>query len=368
MFIWSNLFYCQRDVDKLRILWLNHRDPLHPKAGGAERTIYEVAKRLIQKGNEVSLYCPKWEGSMDFEILDGIKIIRSGNNLSIHLILPIFLLKNKYDVIINDLAHGIPWITPTILGKKNIVFFRHLHARSLPGQVNFILAKIISFIEKLYPLLYRNDKIVTESSTSEEDLIGLGFLKENIIRIPPGVDLNLFFPGKKTKNVQLIYFGGFRKYKRPEFLLTVYEQLNSVVNNLCMVVTGEGKLLERIKQEAVSKNYNIRFTGKVGQTELANLIRESWINLHFSVTEGWGLSIIESSASGTPTIALTAPGVIDTVAENYNGFIVREIDQFRDKILNMIENEETFAKKSREFAERFDWEKTTNLWNELFHD
>ena len=351
----------------LNILWLNHRDPKHPKAGGAERTIYEVAKRLVEKGNKVTIYCPRWKGSLDEEIMDGIKIVRRGNNFTTHAFLPIFLIKNSFDAIINDLAHGVPWISPVFLIRNNFVFFRHLHARSLPGQVDIILAKIITILEKFYPLIYRDVKIVTESSSSEEDLIRLGFNKKNIVRIPPGVDLNLFSPGKKSENVQLIYFGGFRRYKRPEYILNVYEQLNTKINHLKIVVTGDGKLLQRIWEEAKTKDYNIFFPGKVDQDELAKLIKESWVNLHFSITEGWGLSIIESSASGTPTVAFNVPGLVDTVKTNFNGFLVNDINEFGDKILYIINNEGLFIENSRKFAENFTWDRTAEMWYELLN-
>jgi len=352
----------------LNILWLNHRDPKHPKAGGAERTIYEVAKRLVEKGNKVTIYCPTWKGSLDEEIMDGIKIVRKGNSFTTHVFLPIFLIKNSFDAIINDLAHGVPWISPVFLKRNNFVFFRHLHARSLPGQVDIILAKIITILEKLYPLIYRNIKIVTESSSSEEDLIRLGLDKKNIVRIQPGVDLNLFSPGYKSESVQLIYFGGFRRYKRPEYILNVYEQLNTKINNLKIVVIGDGNLFQQIREEAKTKNYNIFFLGRVDQDELARLIKESWINLHFSITEGWGLSIIESAASGTPTVALKVPGLVDTVKNNFNGFLVNNIEDFGDKILYVVKNEDLFIKNSRKFGENFSWERTTELWYELLSD
>lgn len=349
----------------MNILWLNHRDPKHPRAGGAERTIYEVAKRLVLQGNKVTLYCPKWKGSSSEDRMEGIRIIRKGNNFTTHLFLPIFLLKNKFDVVINDLAHGIPWISSVFLEKKNIVFFRHLHARSLPGQVNIILARIITLMEKMYPYIYRNAKIVTESSTSEKDLLKLGFIQSNIVRIPPGVDLITFFPDKKTQNVQLIYFGGFRRYKRPELLLSVYEQLVGQIHDLKIVVIGDGPLLAKIKSEALIKNYDIIFKGKIDQSELARLVRQSWVNLHFSITEGWGLSIVEASASGTPTVGLKAPGVVDTISDNINGFVVEEISQFEDAILKIIKNEDTMAKKSIEFAKHFNWDDTVSLWIKL---
>jgi hypothetical protein len=33
----------------MKILWINHRDPKHPEAGGAEIHIAEVGKRLVRK-------------------------------------------------------------------------------------------------------------------------------------------------------------------------------------------------------------------------------------------------------------------------------------------------------------------------------
>lgn len=348
----------------MKVLWLNHRDPKHPRAGGAERTIYEVSKRLIEKGNTVTLYCPRWKGSLKEETLDGIKIIRNGSSFSIHLILPIFLIKNNFDVIINDLAHGVPWISTVFLSKHNIAFFRHLHARSLPGQVNMIIAKIITFLEKIYPYIYRNVKVITESDSSFHDLKELGFEEKNIIKIPPGVDLNLFHPGPKAQNVQLIYFGGLRKYKRPEYALNVYRDLKNDIPNLKLIVTGNGPQLDKMKEEVRKENYNIEFLGKVDYIELANLIRESWVNLHFSVTEGWGYSILESSASGTPTIALNVPGVLDTIKAGINGFLVSDISDFKEKISYTIKNEEYFIKNSRKFAKNFTWDKTSQIWDQ----
>jgi glycosyltransferase involved in cell wall biosynthesis len=101
---------------------------------------------------------------------------------------------------------------------------------------------------------------------------------------------------------------------------------------------------------------------------LAPVSAAAMVALHFSVTEGWGLSIMESSASGTPTVAFRVPGVVDTINNNYNGFLVNRIDEFTDKILDIIKNENKFTINSRKFAERFTWEQTTDLWYKLVSD
>ena len=349
----------------MKILWFAHRDVKHPKAGGAERTIYEVGKRLVKLGVDVNVVTVNPGNLLTYEVIEGIKIYRIKGNIRAHLYVKKFIKKINPDAIIDDLAHAIPWFSPWFSNKRIIVFFHHLHARSLPGQVNIVVAKIITLIEKMSPFIYKNNIFVTESDTSQNDLIHLGVQNENIIRIPPGVDLELFHPGKKTKNVQLLYFGGLRRYKRPEYAIKVYEELYNDIKDLKLIITGDGPLLSQIKDDIKNKNYNVDFLGKIDYDELSKIIRESWINLHFSVTEGWGFSILESSASGTPSVAFEVPGVVDTIKNGYNGYLLDNINEFKKKILYIIKNEDLFIKNSREFAENYTWDKTSEMWYNL---
>ena len=352
----------------MKILWFAHRDIKNPRAGGAERTIYEVCSRLCKMQVEVHLVTVNPGNLLEYENVDGIITHRIKGNIIAHLSVKKMIKKIKPDVIIDDMGHAVPWFSSWFTDKPVIIFFRHLHARSLPGQVNFLLAWAITLMERLYPFIYKNNIFVTESDTSENDLVSLGIKKDRIVRIPPGVDLDLFHSGKKTDNVQLVYFGGLRGYKRPEYAITVYENLCQKIDNLKLIFVGNGPLLNEIKDEIKDKNYNIAFTGRVSYDNLAKIIRESWINMHFSVTEGWGYSIMESSASGTPTVAFSVPGVVNTINNNYNGFLVNSIDEFTDKILDIIKNEDKFTVNSRKFAENFTWEKTTDLWYKLLND
>ena len=349
----------------MKILWFAHRDIKNPKAGGAERTIYEVCSRLCKMHVEVHLVTVNPGNLLNYEIVDGIITHRITGNIIAHLSVRKMIKKIKPDVIVDDMGHAVPWFSSWFTDIPVIVFFRHLHARSLPGQVNFLLAKAITLMEQLYPFIYKNNIFVTESDTSENDLVSLGIKKDRIVRIPPGVDLDLFHQGKKTDNVQLVYFGGLRRYKRPEYAITVYENLSQKVDNLKLIIAGDGPVLNEIKEEIQDKNYNIDFTGRVDYDNLAKIIRESWVNLHFSVTEGWGYSIMESSASSTPTVAFSVPGVVNTIINNYNGFLVNSIDEFTDKILFIINSIDRFSINSRKFAETFTWENTTDLWYKL---
>ena len=157
-------------------------------------TIYEVRTRIVGKRHRVILLTGGWKDSKSMENLHGIEIHRFDKNIAPHLALPVFLLKHRFDLVVNDLGHAVPWISSTFLNKHNIVFFRHPHSRSLLWQVNPFLAKVITAIEKFYFIIYHNAIFATESTTSKNDLLKLGIRENKVIMNPPSVDLDLFHP------------------------------------------------------------------------------------------------------------------------------------------------------------------------------
>ena len=64
---------------KLNILWLNWKDIRHPQAGGAENYTHQIAKRLVAKGHQITLFTSWAPGLPKQEEIDGIHIIRQGN-------------------------------------------------------------------------------------------------------------------------------------------------------------------------------------------------------------------------------------------------------------------------------------------------
>lgn len=66
-----------------------------------------------------------------------------------------------------------------------------------------------------------------------------------------------------------------------------------------LVVVGEGKALERMKEMSgiYGLDNSITFTCHIPEAELAGIVAGAWANLHFSVTEGFGYSILEASAA-----------------------------------------------------------------------
>ena len=351
----------------MKILWFNHRDLKHPLAGGAERTIYEVSKRLVSSGYEVNLVSVNPGELEESEVLDGINVFRIKGNIMTHLAVPKIIGKVKPDIVIDDLAHVVPWFSPLFTSTPVIVFFRHFHGRSLSGQVNPLLAIILKVIEKNYRFIYRNNIFVTESKTSIDDLETLEIEQGRIFKILPGVDRKKFKPDKKTEKPSIIYFGGMRDYKRPWLLAEVMKAIDDP--SITMNVVGSGPSLIRVK-EMVNKyklGTRINFLGRLTEDKLAIILSSSWANVHFSLTEGFGYSILESASCGVPTVALDSKGVTEVINEFNLGTTCDEIDSFQESLKKVLENNDSWSKKVYENSSIFSWENTSEQWCKLIN-
>lgn len=98
----------------MKILIYNWRDITHPLGGGAELYVHELAKRLAQD-HEVVLYCGKYKGCKEREVLDGVKIIRRGGAFSFYIYAFLdYLLqlrKEHFDLVV-DSINCVPLFTP----------------------------------------------------------------------------------------------------------------------------------------------------------------------------------------------------------------------------------------------------------------
>ncbi|MEM0154824.1 MAG: glycosyltransferase family 4 protein [Methanothrix sp.] len=348
------------------LLWLNHRDIMHRMSGGAERSIAEIGSRLSRMGFSVNLYSVNDGTLKDSDYFKGIKIHRARSNIAAHISVPRVIRSVKPDVIIDDMAHAVPWFSSVFSNIPVVVYFRHMHARTIYGQLPFPQASAIKLIEKMYGKIYRDSTFVTESNSSEADLARLGIPKERIRIILPGVDHKRFKPTLKSENPSMIYFSGMRDYKRPWLAVSALSEARKKTPGVTLNVVGKGPSVQKVTEFAkAEKKKSIIFHGRVAEKSLPQLISESWVNLNFSVAEGFGYSILEAASCGTPTIALDAYGVTETVEKYGFGKVISSMEEFGDAYSSIIENIEKYAKDVRKRSMKFSWERCANEWAKL---
>jgi glycosyltransferase involved in cell wall biosynthesis len=348
----------------MKVRWLCNRDPFGGRAGGAEKTLLTVCRYLAAEGFDVDICAPAERALGRSQLEKRLSITRLPSIVAVHL--HALRSGDQSDVTVADLAHGLPWITGVGSSRHTIAFFRHLHRRTLSGQVGVGTRLIVGGIESTYPMLYHNSVFVTESQSSEEDLVRLGVRASVISRVPPGVDTALFRPGRKTDDPSLVYFGGLRAYKRPEHAVLVLRKVLEAGIAARLTIVGDGPSVPLLKQIVFNHGLNdsVTFTGRITEAEVALIISAAWLNLHCSTAEGWCLSAMEAAASGVPTVGYRVPGLRDSVAEGRSGILVKDGDfeALGQAAIQVLTSNSSWTERCVDHASHYSWAETGQNW------
>ena len=105
----------------------------------------------------------------------------------------------------------------------------------------------------------------------------------------------------------------------------------------------------------------VDFRGFVSEEDKLALLRRSWANVFPSPKEGWGITVVEAAACGTPSIASDSPGLRDSVRDGETGFLVAhgDADALAARMLELAGSPALVARlgvAARRFAETLTWE------------
>ncbi|MEM2780672.1 MAG: glycosyltransferase family 4 protein [Candidatus Bathyarchaeia archaeon] len=351
----------------MRILWFNHRDPSHPEAGGAEVRIREIGKRLVKMGCIVKLVCERWDGSKTFEFLDGIEVVRVAGRYGLHLLAPFLLNGDRnFDIVVDDVAHAVPWFSSFFTRKPVVGQVHHLHESVLSLELPHYLAGFAALAER--GLKYAYSVFVTVSESTRYRLIKKFCIpKERVFVVPNGVDLETYRPvcGKLSVPT-VLWIGRVKRYKRVDHVLMAFKIVKEVLPDSRLIIVGEGDYLPFLK--LLSKRLGLRdvvFAGRVSETVKVRLMSGAWVVVNASVVEGWGLTITEAAACGTPCVAYDVAGLRDSVKNGETGLLARDgdIKDLAEKITTVLEDDglrKKLSKNALEYAKQFSWNKTTN--------
>jgi glycosyltransferase involved in cell wall biosynthesis len=315
-----------RAHDRLNILLINWRDPKHPKAGGAEQYCYHVARSLVDAGHHVEWLTAGFPGAAKHEVIDGVSITRVGNSVTVYALAAIEYLRamrDRFHVII-DSENGIPFFTPLFSLKPKVLLVYHVHRDVFLSQLPFPLSHLMVFVElKLVPLLYRNVSIVTISPSTKRDLERYGKTRLPIEIVEPGISGH-FAVGDPAKDPTVLYVGRIEPYKRLDLLIKAFSKVLSDIPNAQLRIAGAGSDLENVKQLAAREGIasHVAFLGHVTESRKAEELASAWVFVNPSSMEGWGISVLEAAASGTPSVAFDVPGLSDSIVPGVTGALV----------------------------------------------
>jgi glycosyltransferase involved in cell wall biosynthesis len=204
----------------------------------------------------------------------------------------------------------------------------------LPGP----LASFGRLLEaRIAPPFYRGGLTVTPSEATREELLELGFVADRVHAFPNGVD-EFFSPGViKSVKPSLIAVGRLAPVKRFELVIDAVVEARRHIPDLELTIVGSGPLQAELEQriESAGASGYITLAGWVARQDLVDRYRRAWLVVSGSLAEGWGLSLTEAAACGTPAVATDIRGHRSSVVDGVTGVLV-EPDQLAATIAELV--------------------------------
>ena len=359
----------------------------HDIFDGGNKYIEHLSEKLVQKGVEVEIVCPRPEGlKKKFEIVNGVKyvflkpiwkeqrLIRL--NMFYKLIfsyhLSKYLEKNKFDILHNTEMFGYFY---TFKKRKQPIITQGWGLEPFYGPESLAqrgLKKIYvkMFLQKTWlRCLKKSEKVASEEEFQNELIQKLGIERKQIFALPPALDLDKIKLYEKTKKDQRQKLG---IGKEDLFVLNVNQlapdkrvqdiiKATSILkenNKIKLVIVGKGPSEEELKKMIKNQGIvnEVQMLKDLDEKELYNLYFSADIFVSASNQHDWIMSIQEAMACGLPIVSSGQPFL---VKENINGFVVGIGKPEKiAKAIGNIWNGKKMKKmgiESKKLSQKYDW-------------
>ena len=253
-----------------------------------------------------------------YEILTGTTIEYSGIIYHINPSIIVKLIKEKYDIVIiggsSDFTTQAAFVCSRLLRIPVILWSENI------GNSESSLVKIVSPFTKY---IIRNvDALIVPGFMSRDFHIKCGVSPKNIFIAPNSVNNNIFMKEnsrphriqmKNGLNIEgkkvILFVGQLIERKGLWYLLKSYKKLSDEIQNVCMIIVGDGCLKNDLSSFCVKENIkNVKFTGWVSDIQKCDFYSIADVFVLPTLHDVWGLVINEAMASGLPVITTKSAG------------------------------------------------------------
>lgn len=356
-----------------RIHMLAWRDLDDPEAGGSEIHAHAIASRWAEAGLRVTMRTSYAAGrAQDIERAD-YRVVRKAGR---YLVFPRAIASEvagrmgPSDGLV-EIWNGMPFFSPLWYRGPRIVLLHHVHAEMWRMVLPPKLARLGELVEyRLAPPVYRDTDIVTLSGSSKSDMVEqLGFDPARIHVVNPGID-GRFSPLGGEADVAtdvgrsdtplVAAVGRLVPVKRWDLLITALAQLKQQHPQLRAVIAGEGYEREALQKQRSDLGADdwIELPGRISDDALVDLYRRSWMVASSSVREGWGMTLTEAAACGTPAVATDIPGHRDSVIDGVSGILAASpagLAAAMDTIISDQATRHALSKGAFEASKAYSW-------------
>ncbi len=354
----------------MKLLAFNWRDPAHPEAGGAELHLSEILIRAVRDGDEVTWLSELFPGGKPEEEYRGIRILRRGSWYNAHLALAQLyrrrLREERFDLVLEDI-NKVPFFTPCYVRAPVLAVVPHLFGATVFREASLVVGGLVWAHESLIPLVYRGIPFLTISESTRNDLVGRGIPRDRIDVVRCGLDHNSYSVTTLPENRErplIAFVGRLRKYKGAQYAIRALPLVRRRVPGARLLIVGDGPYRDNLKSLARSLGvlHRVEFMGPLGQQYKVETLNQAMVAVAPSPKEGWGLTVIEANACGTPVVASRSPGLIESVQDGRTGVLVPhgDVAALAEAIVSLLADPPrrlAMAEAGVRWAREFTWER-----------
>ncbi|MFT3872091.1 MAG: glycosyltransferase family 4 protein [Nocardioides sp.] len=312
----------------LRVVFLSWRDTRNPEGGGAERALEEVARGLVERGAQATIFCASHAGAPPEEVIDGVRFVRRGSKLTVYPQGMSSLLRGllgKADVVV-DVQNGMPFFSRLVSRKPIIVLVHHVHREQWPVVYPGVTGRVGWWVESRFaPRLYRAQQYVTGSRATRDELGRLGVDVNRIAVVHYGAERQPQLGVAKTTHPSICVVGRLVPHKQVEHAIDAAADLRRELPGLTLTVVGSGWWEGTLHAYVEERGYSdfVEFTGHIDEAHREEIYERSWVLALPSLKEGWGLVVGEAALAGTPAVAYSAAGgTRESILDGVSGLLV----------------------------------------------
>jgi glycosyltransferase involved in cell wall biosynthesis len=321
----------------------------------------------------IELYKGLKKAGIDVEI---IEIYKTKNNylnfLSTLSSIPTQQLLAKVDIIhgiVPEAAAFLGWIKK-VKKVKTVASFNDFIILKHAKKLNFRLRSILRYYSLfMWKNAAKSDVVCALSSqTAKEMEIFLKRKADYIIN--PGIDKR-FKPMKVRKGkITLGFFANFSYRKGLDKAVEVYKLVKKKVDVKLIIAGGELKTIYQNQfdiKKLTEGLEDVKILGYVPENKIVKLYNSFDFYLFPSLSEGFGIPILEAQACGIPTLVFSWAEIPAEVKAKT--IQCRDTKEMAEKILYLIEHPKEYKKISKEgikYASRFTWDNFTNNYINVY--
>jgi glycosyltransferase involved in cell wall biosynthesis len=341
------------------------RDFDDPEAGGSELHANQILSAWAAAGLDITLSTSSVPEARAVLRRGGYRVVRRAGR---YAVFPRTLVSGALGRLgsgdgLVEVWNGMPFFSPLWARCPRITFLHHVHAEMWDMVLPRGLAALGNSIEhQLAPPIYRRSRIVTLSSSSKAEIVDrLGIPAERVMVCPPGVDPRFAPGGERSEPPLVVAVGRLVPVKRFEVMIEALVRVKHRHPDLVAVIAGEGyerPMLESLIRARGAESW-ISMPGYIDDDALVDLYRAAWVVASSSLREGWGMTVTEAGACGTPAVASRISGHRDAVMDDRSGLLFDDVEGM-DDVLDAVISDEILRKRlgigAFEHASQFTWD------------